>query len=622
MCGIAGIIGLEGVDDKSALADRLQRAMHHRGPDANGAYMDENVILSHTRLSILDLDERSNQPFTGNQDRFVLVFNGELYNYKSVKEQLNDYDFQTTSDTEVLHAAWLKWGVQCVHHFNGMFAFAIWDKQEKELFIVRDRMGIKPVYFYRGDKHMVFGSEIRTLLSSDLVPRKLAEENLPEYLKYQTVHSPRTMVKNVFLIPSGSYLKISDAQVIEHSYWKPEEQVEERKVDEISSKNQTKELLTQAVEKRLVSDVKVGAFLSGGIDSSLLVGIIAKELNKSIDTFSITFEEEEFSEAKYSRLITKQFKSNHHEIELSADHFKDKIPNALLAMDHPSGDGPNSYVVSEAVKKEGITVALSGLGGDELFAGYPFFKQHLALQQKKYLLSYPPFIRNGIGELMKWLKPGIQGQKIAETLALPYFDLAYSYPINRRVLPQNWIDDLLNTNVKNDVLSEEINYRFQYGSYASRLPELSKVSLVELSTYMQNVLLRDSDQMSMAHALEIRVPFLDHELVSHALSVSDKLKNPVYPKSFLVESFKGLLPDEIVHREKMGFVFPWEQWLRKDLNPLLEDGFSFLSETPYFSSDALVELKKAFQVNKNGINWSRVWPLVTLASWMKNNDIK
>lgn len=622
MCGIAGIIGLEGIDDKNAVVDRLQRAMHHRGPDANGAYIDEHVILTHTRLSILDLDERSNQPFTGNQDRFVLVFNGELYNYKSVKEQLNDYKFQTTSDTEVLLAAWLKWGVQCVHHFNGMFALAIWDKQERELFIVRDRMGIKPVYFYRGDKHIVFGSEIRTLLNSGLVPRKLAAENLPEYLKYQTVHSPRTMVKNVFLIPSGSYLKISDAQISEHSYWKPEEQVEERKVDEKSAKNQTKELLIQAVEKRLVSDVKVGAFLSGGIDSSLLVGIIAKELNKSIDTFSITFEEEEFSEAKYSRLIAKQFKTNHHEIELSANHFKDKIPNALLAMDHPSGDGPNSFVVSEAVKNEGIIVALSGLGGDELFAGYPFFKQHLALQQKKYLLSFPPFIRNGIGELMKWLKPGIQGQKIAETLALPYFDLAYSYPINRRVLPQIWIDDLLNTNVKNDVLSEEINDRFQYGSYASRLPELSKVSLVELSTYMQNVLLRDTDQLSMANALEIRVPFLDHELVSHALSVSDRLKTPIYSKSFLVESFKGLLPDEIVHREKMGFVFPWEQWLRKDLNPLLEDGFSFLSETPYFSSEALVDLKKAFEGSKNGINWSRVWPLVTLASWMKNNDIE
>ena len=621
MCGIAGVYGLEGIADKQWLSDNLAKSIEHRGPDASNSFVDDHVILVHTRLSILDLDARSNQPFIDKSGRYVLVFNGELYNYKEVKKSLPEYAFNTESDTEVLLAAWIKWGADCVHRFNGMFAFSIWDKEKKELFIVRDRLGIKPVYFYQGDRSFVFGSELRALLNTGLVPRKLAQQNLPEYLKYQTVHAPRTLVQDVHLIPAGSYLKISDANVSEHSFWKAEEQVITKKVVADSVKKETKELLINAVDQRLISDVNIGAFLSGGIDSSLLVGIIRKELNKPIDTFAITFDEKEFSEAKYSRIVANHFQTNHHEIELSSNDFKEKIPKALLAMDHPSGDGPNSYTVSEAVKKEGITVALSGLGGDELFAGYPFFKRHLDLQQKKYLLSFPPFVRGMIGNLIKQIKPGTSGQKIAETLTLPYFSLAYTYPINRRVLPEMWINKLLGLEGQRDILSQEINELFLFGSHGSRLPELSKVSLVELTTYMQNVLLRDTDQMSMAHALEVRVPFLDDRLVSHCLSISDKLKYPKYPKSLLIESFEGLLPDEVVHREKMGFVLPWENWLRGDLKGLVDESFNYLIHSPYFKEKALVDLLSSFEKRTGGINWSRIWPLVTLGFWMKQNEI-
>lgn len=621
MCGIAGVYGLDGIADKQKLAVGLTASIKHRGPDSSNAYTDASVVLAHTRLSILDLDARSNQPFIDKTGRFVLVFNGELYNFKEVKKDLSEYQFKTESDTEVLLAAWIKWGADCLHRFNGMFAFSVWDTEKKELYIVRDRMGIKPVYFYQGDKNFVFGSELRALLNTDLIPRKLAADNLSEYLKYQTVHAPRTMVQNVFLIPAGSYLKIADATVTEHSYWKAEEQVEQRKVDATSVKAETKQLLVEAVDKRLISDVSVGAFLSGGIDSSLLVGIIRKELNKPIDTFAITFKEKEFSEAKYSRLVANHFNTNHHEIELSSEDFKQKILFALDAMDHPSGDGPNSYTVSEAVKKQGITVALSGLGGDELFAGYPFFTRHLDLRQKKYLLSFPPFVRSIIGKILMQVKPGITSQKIAETLVLPYFDLAYTYPVNRRVLAQKWIAKLLVHPAKNDILSETINDQFAFGSFGSRLPELSKVSLVELGTYMQNVLLRDTDQMSMAHALEVRVPFLDHKLVGHCLSISDKLKYPKYPKSLLIESFEGLLPDEVVHREKMGFVLPWENWLRGDLKGLVDESFNYLIHTPYFKEKALVDLISSFEKRTGGINWSRIWPLVTLGFWMKQNEI-
>ena len=258
MCGIAGVYGLEGIADKQTLADNLAKSIQHRGPDASNAYIDELVVLAHTRLSILDVDARSNQPFLDPSGRYVLVFNGELYNFKEVRAELPEYSFRTESDTEVLLAAWIKWGVDCLQRFNGMFAFSIWDKEKKELHIVRDRMGIKPVYFYQGDQNFVFGSELRALLNTGLVPRKLASENVSEYLKYQTVHAPRTLVKKVFLIPAGSYLKIADASVTEHSYWKVEEQVDQRKVDASSVKSETKQLLVEAVDRRIKKINKLG----------------------------------------------------------------------------------------------------------------------------------------------------------------------------------------------------------------------------------------------------------------------------------------------------------------------------------------------------------------------------
>jgi len=623
MCGIAGVFGLENISSANEVADGFCNSLNHRGPNARGKYIDQEIILSHVRLSIIDVDERSNQPFKSKDDRYVLTFNGELYNYKEVRAELKEYNFITNSDTEVLLAAWIKWGVKCLDKFNGMFAFAIWDKQKEELFLCRDRLGIKPLYFFEGNKNFIFSSEIRAMLNSGLVPRKLAENNLSEYLKYQTVHSPRTLIKGVQLLPPGHFMKVSGELVEEEQYWSPESnRLDSTAINLESIKKNISELLTAAVERRLISDVPLGSFLSGGIDSSLLVGIIRERLDKKLDTFAITFAEEKFSEARFSQMVAKKFNTNHHEIELSAIEFRNSVPEALEKMDHPSGDGPNSFVVSHAVKKEGITVALSGLGGDELFAGYPFFTRYLELKNKGYLLSFPKYSRQILASFVRIYKKGIQGQKIAETVLLPYFDIPHTYPINRRILKDNEINQLLVKRNPNDSLFEDLKLRFEYGTKANTLSELSKVSVAEISTYMQNVLLRDSDQMSMAHALEVRVPFLDHTLVEYVLNVSDKFKYPNFAKSLLVNSFDGLLPDEVVHRPKMGFVLPWEQWMKKDLRELCMTSLGYLENTPYFNNGEVMALYKRFLVGDATITWSRIWHLVALGSWMKTNEIE
>jgi asparagine synthase (glutamine-hydrolysing) len=291
-------------------------------------------------------------------------------------------------------------------------------------------------------------------------------------------------------------------------------------------------------------------------------------------------------------------------------------------MDHPSGDGPNSYVVSGAVKNAGLTVAISGLGGDELFAGYPFFTRYLELKKRSYLLSFPKYARSIGASLIKMKNKGIQGQKIAETLTLPYFDVPHTYPINRRSLVDSEIASLLAVNSFKDALFFDLKSRFDYKNRASTLPELSKVSLAELTTYMQSVLLRDTDQMSMAHALEVRVPFLDHKLVEYVLGVNDKIKYPHFAKSLLVNSFEGLLPDEVVPRPKMGFVLPWEHWMKNELSDLCRQSLSYLEESTHFKAGKVMKLYQRFLAGDRTITWSRIWPLVSLGHWMKENQVE
>ena len=619
VCGIAGIFGLEDLQDAPDRVKKMTDRLAYRGPDAEGQYVGKNVVLGHRRLSIIDLSDAANQPWLSADGRYALVFNGELYNYRELKTEL-DYPFQTNSDTEVVLAALIQWGMPALQRFNGMFALAFWDEHEEKLWLVRDRLGIKPLYYTRIGSSVVFASEVRAILDSGLVDRKLNRAALVDYLRYQTVHAPQTLVEGVHMLEPGTYLELGDVEEKKTEYWKPWQKFH-LDMDPIKVKKEIRERLTRSVEDRLVADVPFGSFLSGGIDSSLIAGIVRERLDLPLDTFNVSFDESDFSEAKYASLIAKKFGTQHHEIRLKPNDFMSSLPDASSAMDHPSGDGPNTWIVSRETKKQGITMALSGLGGDELFAGYDVFTRIPSIADRHWILSFPKGARSLIGNVLKTFKPGIPSAKIKEVLTADYYDLQHLYPIFRKVLLDDQVSSLLGGKLLPNRVKEIITDLEQYHDFTA-LPTLSRIGIAEMTTYMQNVLLRDTDQMSMAHALEVRVPFLDHRLVEYVTYVSDPMKYPHSPKQLLIESFSELLPSEVVDRPKMGFVLPWEHWMKNELKSFCEERLNGLKKREVLNSQAVDDLWRRFLKGDPMVTWSRIWPLVTLSDWMQTHEIE
>ena len=312
-------------------------------------------------------------------------------------------------------------------------------------------------------------------------------------------------------------------------------------------------------------------------------------------------------------------KPDHTEIKLDPIDFLDELPKALSASDHPSGDGPNSYIVSKVTKESGVTMAMSGLGGDELFAGYPVFANTQKLEQLKWIWSVPTAIRKPVGSLIDSIIKKSSTGKLKELISNAELNLYQSLSLSRKISLEKELKSFLNLNEYSDPLSKILSNQIE--TEKDNLPLLSKVSIAEITTYMQNVLLRDTDQMSMAHALEVRVPFLDHELVEYVLGVPDKFKTPDYPKKLLIESVAGLLPDEIVHRKKMGFTFPWAKWLKGELHELCNNNIIALAEREFIHKDALLKRWNNFLKGDNRIRWTEMWLCVVLEQWLKDNKI-
>ena len=624
MCGIAGIISEKNNLEKSII-QKMTDALAHRGPDAAAVYHDSKIALGHRRLSIIDLSELSNQPLFSHDDRYVIVFNGELYNFKNVKKEIDNYPFKSNGDSEVVLAAYIKWGADCLSHFNGMFAFAIWDKIEDSLFIVRDRLGIKPLYFsHKAGSHLVFASEIRSILKSGMTSRQIDRCGLSDYINYQTVHAPKTIIKGIFQLMPGEYGIYKNGELITKKYWNiiPEKYNPNGQYETYEKvKSNVRQLLSSAVERRLVSDVPIGAFLSGGIDSSAVVALMSEVSDRPIDTFSIIFKEKQYDESKYSNLIAKKYKTNHHSILLCPFDFMEEMPNTLAAMDTPSGDGVNTYVVSKATKNAGVTVTLSGLGGDELFAGYPFFRKFKQLHKMAALWKIPPFIRKGVSNAAGPFLKSHQQAKISMLAAASSSEIDQIFPTFRRVFSPEENRQLLNGD-KTICTADRVEELLLAQKEIKNLPLLSQVSVSDISTYTQNILLRDTDQMSMAHALEVRVPFFDHELVEYVIGIPDKMKNPEYAKKLLVESLKPLVPDEIVFRQKKGFHLPWKIWMKNELRSFCESRVNNLTNRGIVNGIYLKQLWEIFLSGKNDNLWSRIWIFVVLEDWMERNGIE
>jgi asparagine synthase (glutamine-hydrolysing) len=567
-------------------------------------------------------------PRTGNW----ITFNGEIYNYREVRKQLDEDagSWRSESDTEVILRAYERWGKDCLQRLRGMFAFALWDNERQELFIARDRLGIKPLYYYQAPGLFLFGSEVRSVLASDLVPRKLDAVALWEYLGYQSVPAPRTLVAGVKALRPGCWLSVDKtAQVSEGCYWDllANASREAQTASASESRQRVRELLEEAVALHLVSDVPVGAFLSGGIDSSAIVALV-REAGQQPRTFSVVFDETKFDENVYARQIASRFQTDHREVHLTESSLLEQLPQALTEMDQPTGDGMNTYVVARAVRASGIKVALSGLGGDEFFAGYPSFKRlRRTIKYLRHWTIAPQGLRRLAAGAIKTLGgSSVQAAKAASIIGGDG-TLASVFPVTRQVLSIEQRRSLMHDSWEQagfelaDPYVELLQEKYRETASAEML---SLISYAEGRTYMHDVLLRDTDQMSMAHALEVRVPLLDHKLVEYLMGLPDERKvSNGTPKRLLVESLNGLLPEEIVQRPKRGFTLPFEPWMRGGLREFCEERLSMerTSGRGLFRPERVNELWQSFLAGRSDVSWSRLWILVVLEDWLERNRI-
>jgi asparagine synthase (glutamine-hydrolysing) len=623
MCGITGIIHFNGRAPGDAVIRVMTDALAHRGPDSDGFWEEGGVALGHRRLSIIDLSTAANQPFTDYSGRYIMVFNGEMYNYQDVKELITDYPFHTTSDTEVLIAAYAKWGADCLKYFRGMFAFAIWDRQEKEIFIARDRMGVKPLYYFTDGERLLFASETRSILATVLVSKKINRAALADYFSYQSVSYPHSLIEGIRQLEAGSWIRIGNGATVEKRYWDVTgNPVDFDFTDGAGIKKRIRQLMLQSVRRRLVSDVPVGAFLSGGIDSSAVVGLMAEASSDRPNTFNISFEEKEFDESHYAEIIAKKFNTRHTRILLKPTDFLDELQNALDAMDTPSGDGINTYCVSKVIRRSGMTVALSGIGGDELFAGYSIFDQYLQLHKMKGIWKVPLVVRRLLAGL---LSPGRdQGKKgrIMQSLKMDSCSIDNIYPIFRQILSPSLLKELTSVIDPGPFITSLQTELKARKESLEKLPLLSQVSAAEYLGYTQHTLLKDTDQMSMAVSLEVREPFFDQDLVEFVLSVPDSWKRSTYPKSLLVESLDHLLPDEVVFRKKQGFLFPWNVWLKSELRSFCEIRLKNMAGRPFINGGALLAYWQRFLANDKNTRWAEIWLFVVLEYWMEKNGVE
>jgi asparagine synthase (glutamine-hydrolysing) len=530
-------------------------ALGHRGPDGCGitgclspgaaASQQPRATFGHRRLAIIDLSERGAQPMRSRTVPVWLTYNGEIYNFAAIRRELEALgrSFRSDSDSEVVLQGYEEWGRGVLARLRGMFAFALWDGRLNELVLARDRFGIKPLYFHRSGGTLLFASEIRALLASGQVPRRLDHVALDQFLAYQTVPAPRTLVEGIEMLPPGHVMVLGrDGRCDQHRYWDLLESADST-ADAVSveeARRRTRELLVESAALHLVSDVDVGIFLSGGIDSSALVSLV-RSLGATPRTFSVVFPGTPYDESRQARSVAAAFGADHAEIGLAADELQGELPAALAAVDHPSADGINTFVVSRAVHRAGIKVALSGLGGDELFGGYPSFERlgHLALVGRAWRHAPQP-VRQAAAAAARTLGGTSVASRKRAALLESDGTLPETFPVLRQLFPPDERARLTGgAVVEASRLAGDPYVTLLRGALADE-PHVGQMALVtyaESRTYMHDVLLRDTDQMGMHHGLEVRVPLLDHRLAEYVAGLPDRVKRQNgAAKPLLVES--------------------------------------------------------------------------------------
>lgn len=632
MCGIAGIIGNPA--DVEERLGRMSEAIAHRGPDDQGhqiwpARESVETGFAHRRLSIIDLSAAGRQPMTTSDGRYAIVYNGEIYNYVELRKALEQrgVSFRTNTDTEVLLELYRAYGNECLDRLRGMFAFALRDNDSGDVFVVRDRLGIKPLYYYSKGGAFLFCSELRGLLASGLAPRVLDAESLESYLSFGAVQEPRTIIEGVLSLPPAHFMVVgADGQIRQKNrYWQLPKAQSDFARDEIVA--QTRSLLEESVRLHLVADVPLGAFLSSGIDSTSIVAMMSKHAGGRVKTFTVCFEDESFSEHRLARAVAERFQTEHREIHLSDSDMVASLPEAISAIDQPTIDGINTWVISRATRQAGMTVALSGLGGDELFGGYPSFRRARRLDHFGAPAGWlnPASLRKLARVTSGLLGDSVSSQKAASVIAAGGDSLSvyasmrglFSKDSRNRLikqralshagrdyqLPLETIDLVTNGNASRDVFN--------------------RISRYEMNLYMANMLLRDTDAMSMSSALEVRVPLLDHKLVEWVYALPGRMKTGRLPKQLLIDAMGADLPSEITNRRKTGFALPFDRWMRTSLKPFVSDALNDDRAVlnAGLNPGEVANVIERFETGSRSTSWSRVWGLAVLVDWCRRHRI-
>jgi len=592
MCGIAVHLSLNGPAEPLDL-----QLIRHRGPDSSGEWTspDGRCWLGNTRLAIVDLSPTGAQPMTDPATGNVIAVNGEIYNHLALRAQLgSNVDWTGTSDTETLLQGYARWGRDVVDHLKGMFAFAIYDAARHEVFFARDRLGIKPLYYTTDANGFRAASEVRVLCTDG--PNGIIGPSISAYLQWGACPERNLLYSSIRVLPAGHAMTIArQGEMKTWRYWPS------RKAFVSSTDNllrSVRDLIDQAVDEHLLSDVPVASFLSGGIDSSIVTAVAAQKLEKKLQTFSVGFDLAEFDETAIAQEIAERYRTDHHRIQLSEEEVIQSVTEAVEKLDLPSVDAINTYIVSRAVAAHGVKVALSGLGGDELFGGYPSFRD---VPRLKLIAGLPRPLRwmlgsvaglgdrladlpsqAGAGELARWRRRFFTDDMIHRA-GLPGAPSLFECPVE---LPDDY----------------------------------ARVSWAELTGYMRRMLLRDADQMSMAVSLELRVPFLDHELVEYVLGLPEAAKKRYPgPKGLLVEACKDLIPPSVYRRPKAGFVLPMKAWMLGPLASFVEEGLRETVSHGLLPQTWVNEMNGAFQ--RGRLHWTRVWSIVVLGHFARRSQL-
>ncbi len=602
MCGIAGRLVPRGEDAREGwpeLASRLQQALAHRGPDDRGAHLsaDGQAGLVHTRLSILDLSPAGHQPMVTPDGRFSITFNGEIYNYRELRRALEGVGerFVSTGDTEVILRGYARHGRDFLRSLRGMFALCLWDDQEKTALLARDPLGIKPLYFHLAGGRLIFASELQALLATGAVPRKLSATALHDYFLFGSVSEPQTLIEGVQQVPAGHWLEWREGAIQAGSHW--EFPTQHEAMTEAEAVARVRSALTESIAAHLVSDVPVGVFLSGGVDSTLLLAQVARQTHR-VQTFSIGFDQAAYNETESARRSAQHFGAEHHELILNGREGRALMAAYEARGDQPSIDGFNTFCVSKLAHDQGAKVVLSGLGGDELFAGYPSFDRVPRFRRfARWAEVLPAALRRRFSRCCEGVQLAPKYRRLLALLAGPP-DWSAAYWCQRGIFTPMEAGRLTTAYLGTRVAESAIYPRCDVPA-AGWGSDRETVSRLELTRYMRNQLLRDSDVMSMGWSLELRTPLVDARFLEAVMTIPAKFR--LAPKKQLLQSAFPELPPWVVNQPKRGFVFPFQTWMEQDWKDLLEQ------------TDR--------QSPVRAITWSRRWALLALNQFVQRHQL-